>query len=180
MSTRPRASVRIYFEWTEANGPHVGISTHHIATKRCGMRSLPSKTTSCIGEFADCIPTILDLRRRELFVAELLPPMIGVTVASELAWADGFFQSVRKGGIRAFVYSRAWPFARKQPVGQISVQPRVEKYFASLFGRNSFMDSNCPVSLRGAARDRHGREAGCGGRSSVLRAIELQGRSKGL
>jgi hypothetical protein len=60
----------------------------------CGLYLL--KQHLCSGEFADCIPTILDLRRRELFVAELLPPMISVTVASELAWADGFFKAFAK------------------------------------------------------------------------------------
>jgi hypothetical protein len=38
---------------------------------------------------------------------------------------------------------------RKQPVGQISVQPRSEKYFASRFGRNSFIDSNRPTPQQG-------------------------------
>ena len=38
---------------------------------------------------------------------------------------------------------------RKQPVGQISVQPRSEKYFASPFGRNSFIDSNHPTPQEG-------------------------------
>ena len=37
----------------------------------------------------------------------------------------------------------------KRPVGQISVQPRSEKYFASPFGRNSFMDSNRPTPHKG-------------------------------
>jgi hypothetical protein len=46
-------------------------------------------------------------------------------------------------------YSRAGPFARKQPVGQISVQPGFEKYFASPFARNSFMDSNRPTPQEG-------------------------------
>src|SRR6267378_3957395 len=40
-------------------------------------------------------------------------------------------------------------FTRKQPVGQISVQPRSEKYFASPFGRNSFIDSNHPTPQEG-------------------------------
>jgi hypothetical protein len=40
-------------------------------------------------------------------------------------------------------------FARKQPVGQISVQPRSEKYFASRFGRNSFIDSNRATPQQG-------------------------------
>src|SRR6266853_5704472 len=35
---------------------------------------------------------------------------------------------------------------------QISVQPRSEKYFASPFGRNSFMDSNRPTPQRGVSR----------------------------
>jgi hypothetical protein len=60
----------------------------------CGLFLL--KQHRCVDGFADCIPTILDLRRREPFVAEFLPPMIGVTVASELAWADGFFKAFAK------------------------------------------------------------------------------------
>jgi hypothetical protein len=40
----------------------------------------------------------------------------------------------------------------KQPVGQISVQPRFEKYFASPFGRNSSIDSNRPTPQRGVSR----------------------------
>jgi hypothetical protein len=60
----------------------------------CGLYLLKDKL--CVNEFVDCIPTILDLRRRELFVAELLPAVIGPTVASELAWADGFFKAVAK------------------------------------------------------------------------------------
>jgi hypothetical protein len=38
-----------------------------------------------------------------------------------------------------------------------AVQPDREKYFASRFGRNSFIDSNRPVPTRGALRGRHGR-----------------------
>jgi hypothetical protein len=60
----------------------------------CGLFLLKDKI--CVDGFADCIPTILDLKRRELFISELLPPMIGPTVASELAWADGFFKSFAK------------------------------------------------------------------------------------
>src|SRR5712671_3106283 len=59
-------------------------------------------------------------------------------------------------------------FTRKQPVGQISVQPRSEKYFASPFGRNSFIDS-AVSSHRGAYRDRHGRGEGCGVTSEKCR-----------
>jgi hypothetical protein len=39
--------------------------------------------------------------------------------------------------------------AANSPVGQISVQPRSEKYFASRFGRNSFIDSNRPTPKEG-------------------------------
>ena len=60
----------------------------------CGLYLLKEKI--CIGEFADCTPTILDLKRRELFISDLLPPMTGATVASELAWADGFFKTFAK------------------------------------------------------------------------------------
>jgi hypothetical protein len=60
----------------------------------CGLYLIRDKL--CIDGFADYVPTILDLKRRELFIAELLPPMIGPTVASELAWADGFFKEFAK------------------------------------------------------------------------------------
>jgi hypothetical protein len=48
----------------------------------------------CTNGYADCSPAILDLRRRELFSAKALPPMVGPMVASELAWADIFFAGV--------------------------------------------------------------------------------------
>lgn len=60
----------------------------------CGLYLL--KQHLCVNEFADCVPSILDLRRGELFIAESLPPLVGITVASELAWADGFFQAYAK------------------------------------------------------------------------------------
>jgi|SRR5882757_3355221 hypothetical protein len=60
----------------------------------CGLYLM--KQYLCIGEFADCVPAILDLRKRELFIADALPPMIGPMVASELAWADGFFKAYSK------------------------------------------------------------------------------------
>lgn len=47
----------------------------------------------CVEEFAKCVPAILDLRKRELFIARAVPPMIEAMVASELAWADGFFNA---------------------------------------------------------------------------------------
>jgi len=42
---------------------------------------------------------------------------------------------------------------------KFSVQPFDEKYFASPFARNSFIDSSRPASIRGAYRDRHERGA---------------------
>jgi hypothetical protein len=72
-------------------------------------------------------------------------------------------------------------FAKKQPVGQISVQPRCEKYFASPFGRNSFMDSNRPTPQQGRIAIVTDAGCGCGGRGSVLRATGSQGGlAKGL
>jgi hypothetical protein len=49
---------------------------------------------------------------------------------------------------------------------QIKVQPFLEKYFASAVGQITPTSSPVP-SLGGAARDRHGRGAGRGGRGSV-------------
>ena len=50
----------------------------------------------CIDGFADCIPAILDTRKRDLFSARGVPSMIPAMVASELAWADSFFTAVSK------------------------------------------------------------------------------------
>jgi hypothetical protein len=41
---------------------------------------------------------------------------------------------------------------------------------------NQWLFPRCPVSTRGAYRDRHEREAGCGGRSSVGAQMESQGK----
>jgi hypothetical protein len=50
----------------------------------------------CVGDFADCKGGILDLRRRELFVADALPPNVEAMVTSEFAWLDGFFKAYGK------------------------------------------------------------------------------------
>jgi hypothetical protein len=50
----------------------------------------------CIGDFAHCKAGILDLRRRELFAADALPPNIEAMVTSEFAWLDGFFKAYSK------------------------------------------------------------------------------------
>ncbi|MBN8963040.1 MAG: hypothetical protein J0H71_18050 [Rhizobiales bacterium] len=60
----------------------------------CGLYLM--KEHICTGEFEDCVPAILDLRKRELFVADKLPPMTAAMLASELAWADSFFATVAK------------------------------------------------------------------------------------
>jgi len=70
----------------------------------CGLYLM--KQHLCVDGFADCIPAILDLRKRELFVSELLPPMTGAMVASELAWADRIFQGFRESGVT--VMACAW------------------------------------------------------------------------
>jgi hypothetical protein len=49
-----------------------------------------------VGEFDDCKGAILDLRRRELIVADQLPPNLEMLVASEFAWADNFFKMHKK------------------------------------------------------------------------------------
>src|SRR5882672_1866336 len=63
---------------------------------------------------------------------------------------------------------------RKQPVGQISVQPRSENISLSRLVETALRIPTVPPH-RGAYRDRHGRGEGCGGRGSVLRATGLQG-----
>jgi hypothetical protein len=50
----------------------------------------------CTGNFSNCIPAILDLRKQELFISDTLPPMIAPMVASELAWVDRFFKAYAK------------------------------------------------------------------------------------
>jgi hypothetical protein len=58
---------------------------------------------------------------------------------------------------------------------QIRVQPSLQKYSASPFGRNSFIDSSVPL-LRGAFRDRHKRGAGCDGREGAIDEQRQRGR----
>lgn len=50
----------------------------------------------CQGEFSDCKPGILDLRKRQLYLAEALPASIEAMVTSELAWLDRFFKTYSK------------------------------------------------------------------------------------
>ena len=57
------------------------------------------------------------------------------------------------------------------------VQSPLQKYFASPVGQIISTNSCHPVPHRGAYRDRHERGMGCGGRGSVLRAMESQGGS---
>src|SRR5882672_832458 len=64
------------------------------------------------------------------------------------------------------------------PVGQFvdpGVQPPLQKYYASPFGRNRFIDSAIPSHKRGVSRSSRTLGTGCGGRGSVLRAKRLQG-----
>jgi hypothetical protein len=94
--------------------------------------------------------------------------------------ADCGWRSITDKG-RALTRKRT--FAHKQPVGQISKSvssPDSKNIPLSHFAKITSIDS--PVSLaRGAARDRHGRGAGCGGRDSVGAQMESQGRpSSGL
>ncbi len=60
----------------------------------CGLYLM--KQHLCVGEYSDCTPAILDLRRPGLIVADALPPQIALMVASEYAWADGFFKASSK------------------------------------------------------------------------------------
>jgi hypothetical protein len=47
----------------------------------------------CVGDFVDCKAGILDVRKRELLVAEKHRPSYQAMVASEFAWLDSFFES---------------------------------------------------------------------------------------
>jgi hypothetical protein len=57
------------------------------------------KQNLCVGGFADCVPTILDLRRRELFVAELLPPMDWCDGSQRTGVGGRILQSVRESSL---------------------------------------------------------------------------------
>jgi hypothetical protein len=64
------------------------------------------------------------------------------------------------------------------PDGQITdlpVQPHLQKYSPSFLTQISSL-SRAVLSHRGAARDRHRRGAGCGGRGSVGRCQGMAGR----
>jgi hypothetical protein len=50
----------------------------------------------CVGDLADCKAGILDLRKRELYVADVLPANVEAMVTSEFAWLDGFFKQYDK------------------------------------------------------------------------------------
>ncbi len=50
----------------------------------------------CVGDFADCKGGILDLRKRELLVADALPANVEAMVTSEFAWLDSFFKPYAK------------------------------------------------------------------------------------
>jgi hypothetical protein len=60
----------------------------------CGLYLL--KQNLCVAEYGDCVPSILDLRKVALYISEAIPPLAGAMVASEMAWADGFFESSAK------------------------------------------------------------------------------------
>src|SRR5437660_5582146 len=74
-----------------------------------------------------------------------------VLAAMKSISADCGWRSITDEG-RALYAQEGIAFMRKQPVGQISVQPGFEKYIASPFGRNSFMDSNRPTPQTGVSR----------------------------
>lgn len=54
------------------------------------------QTHLCEGEFADCKGGILDLRKRNLFIADAMPANIAAMIATEFAWTDGFFKAHKK------------------------------------------------------------------------------------
>lgn len=70
-----------------------GVSlTRNVAG--CGLYLLEQHL--CIEEQQDCMPAILDLRRPAFISADKLPSTIGPMVASEFAWADGFFNAASR------------------------------------------------------------------------------------
>jgi hypothetical protein len=60
----------------------------------CGLYLMQQKL--CVDAFADCIAGILDTRKREHFYGRAVPMIIPAMIASELAWADSFFENVAK------------------------------------------------------------------------------------
>jgi hypothetical protein len=54
------------------------------------------QTNLCVGEFAECKAGILDLRKKELYVADAFPANVEAMVTSEFAWLDGFFKQYSK------------------------------------------------------------------------------------
>jgi len=62
----------------------------------------------------------------------------------------------------------------------LAVQSPLQKYFASPVGQIISTNSRHPTPPEGRIAIGHGRGEGCGGRGSVLRAMGLQGESKGL
>src|SRR6202165_629432 len=66
---------------------------------------------------------------------------------------------------------------RKQPVGQISVQPPLQKYFVSPVGQIISTNSRHPTPPEGRIAIVTDAGCGCGGRGSVLRATGSQGGS---
>jgi hypothetical protein len=61
---------------------------------------------------------------------------------------------------------------RDLPVGQFCVESHLQKYSAFPVGQIISTSSRHPVPRRGAYHDRHERGVECGGRGSVLRAMD--------
>lgn len=60
----------------------------------CGLYLM--KQHLCVGEFDDCVPTILNLRNKHLITAAAFHPSTVAMVASELAFADAYFALIAK------------------------------------------------------------------------------------
>ena len=60
----------------------------------CGLYLM--KQQLCVGEFADCVPAILNLRKKQLIVADAFHRSTTAMLASEFAFADGYFSSIAK------------------------------------------------------------------------------------
>ena len=50
----------------------------------------------CLGEFADCQPGILDLRKREIFAAPYDAAAMDLMLDYEFSWADSFFKAQKE------------------------------------------------------------------------------------
>lgn len=50
----------------------------------------------CVDGYEDCVGTILDVRKKKLFLADKIPLNVEALLNGEFAWVDGFFENFAK------------------------------------------------------------------------------------